>query len=252
MCGGPHFRVRNWSEYQHYKDRNPPWVKLHFALLSSRDWVLFDDASRVLAVACMLIASRDDGRVPADAEYLQRVAYLNSVPNLKPLVDSGFLEDASGLLADASTLQADARPEERQRRDRGETEESKKRARPRFKPPTVDDVRAYCTERGNTIDPQRFVDHYTANGWVRGKTPIKDWQAAVRTWERNEIGKPAKAPAVGTSDPNEFKPWHAEDVRKHGGKNLHPQWNAYFDAMDAKYEPGEKWDRFDDWMKRNA
>lgn len=56
----------------------------------------------------------------------------------------------------------------------------------RFQPPTVDEVRAYCKERNNKIDPEKFVDFYTANGWVqsRGK-PIKDWKAAVRTWERN-------------------------------------------------------------------
>jgi hypothetical protein len=97
------YRVRNWLNFQHYRDRNPPWIKLHFALLSSRDWVQLDDASRVLAIACMLIASRNDGVVPDDSEYLKRVAYLNSVPDFKPLIDCGFLECASKMLASAST-----------------------------------------------------------------------------------------------------------------------------------------------------
>lgn len=58
--------------------------------------------------------------------------------------------------------------------------------RTRFIPPSVDDVRAYCLERKNEVDPQRFVDYYEANGWVQGKgKPIKDWKATVRTWERN-------------------------------------------------------------------
>ena len=61
----------------------------------------------------------------------------------------------------------------------------------RFHPPTVEDVREYCMERGNRVDPQRFVDYYTANGWKVGKNPMKDWKAAVRTWERSENGKPA-------------------------------------------------------------
>lgn len=57
----------------------------------------------------------------------------------------------------------------------------------RFKPPTVEEVEAYCVERNNRVDPERFVDYYTANGWVQGKgKPIKDWKAAVRNWERNE------------------------------------------------------------------
>ena len=61
--------------------------------------------------------------------------------------------------------------------------------RSRFVPPSVDEVRAYCTERRNSIDPQRFVDYYSASGWKRGKTPIKDWKACVRTWERGESSK---------------------------------------------------------------
>ncbi len=121
------YRVRNWAQFQHYRDRNPPWIKLHFSLLSSPDWVLLDDASRVLAVACMLIASRNEGEIDGSAAglaYLKRVAYLNKSPSLKPLIECGFLESASVALADASAAQADARPEteteERQRR--GETE----------------------------------------------------------------------------------------------------------------------------------
>lgn len=55
----------------------------------------------------------------------------------------------------------------------------------RFTPPTVDDVRAYCAERNNNVDAERFVDYYTANGWQVGKNKMKDWKAAVRTWERN-------------------------------------------------------------------
>ena len=56
----------------------------------------------------------------------------------------------------------------------------------RFKPPTVDEVRAYCTERGNSVDPQSFVDFYTSNGWKVGKNPMEDWKAAVRTWETRD------------------------------------------------------------------
>ena len=61
--------------------------------------------------------------------------------------------------------------------------------RSRFTPPSVEEVRAYCAERRNNIDPQRFVDYYSASGWKRGKTPIKDWKACVRTWERGESSK---------------------------------------------------------------
>lgn len=65
----------------------------------------------------------------------------------------------------------------------------------RFIPPSLSEVEAYCRERGNDIDPQEFVDYYTANGWVQGKgKPVKDWQACVRTWERNGISTRASSP----------------------------------------------------------
>lgn len=53
-------------------------------------------------------------------------------------------------------------------------------------PPTVDEVAAYCQERGNGLDPEAFVDFYASKGWMVGKNLMKDWKAAVRTWERSE------------------------------------------------------------------
>ena len=55
----------------------------------------------------------------------------------------------------------------------------------RFSPPTLEEVKAYCAERKNNVDAQRFIDYYTSNGWLVGKNKMKDWRAAVRTWERN-------------------------------------------------------------------
>lgn len=55
----------------------------------------------------------------------------------------------------------------------------------RFTPPTLEEVKAYCIERKNNVDPERFIDYYTSNGWLVGKTKMKDWKAAVRTWEKN-------------------------------------------------------------------
>ena len=53
-----------------------------------------------------------------------------------------------------------------------------------FVPPTVEMVEEYCKERGNVIDPELFVAYYDSVGWVRGKYPMKDWKAAVRSWEK--------------------------------------------------------------------
>ena len=56
----------------------------------------------------------------------------------------------------------------------------------RFTRPTLEEVAAYCAERGNSVDPQRFIDYYTSKGWKVGNAPMKDWRAAVRTWERKD------------------------------------------------------------------
>ena len=63
----------------------------------------------------------------------------------------------------------------------------------RFRKPTFEEVSAYCKERNNNVDPQRFIDFYESKGWKVGKTPMKDWKASVRTWERRE--KPKTKPS---------------------------------------------------------
>jgi len=69
--------------------------------------------------------------------------------------------------------------------EKEEEKEKKKENVKRFSPPTIEEVKAYCAERKNNVDAQRFVDYYTSNGWLVGKNKMKDWRAAVRTWERN-------------------------------------------------------------------
>lgn len=71
----------------------------------------------------------------------------------------------------------------------------------KFVPPTVEEVRAYCQERGNKVDPQAFVDHYTSNGWMVGKNKMKSWKAAVGTWERSSW-QSREAPAQKKYDAN--------------------------------------------------
>ena len=56
----------------------------------------------------------------------------------------------------------------------------------RFTPPTIDELKAYCTEQGYKIDAERFIAYYESNGWRVGRNPMKDWKAAVRTWVRND------------------------------------------------------------------
>lgn len=81
----------------------------------------------------------------------------------------------------------EATPPARRQKPKATATAENQAKRERFVPPTVEEVQAYCAERGNKVDAQRFVDFYTANGWHQGRgKPIKDWRAAVRTWERDD------------------------------------------------------------------
>jgi hypothetical protein len=59
----------------------------------------------------------------------------------------------------------------------------------RFSPPTLQDIQNYCKERNNSVNPEKWIAHYQSNGWKVGKNSMKDWKAAVRTWEGNSFDK---------------------------------------------------------------
>ena len=63
----------------------------------------------------------------------------------------------------------------------------------RFKKPTVEDVSLYCQSRNNLVDAEKFFDFYSSNGWRVGKNAMKDWKAAVRTWEKNSTTEQTKS-----------------------------------------------------------
>lgn len=74
----------------------------------------------------------------------------------------------------------------------------------RFYPPTVEEVRSFCQERHNNVDPERFVDYYTSIGWKVGKKPMKDWHAAIRTWEKNSFSSNNRENNCGNNNPDDF------------------------------------------------
>jgi hypothetical protein len=88
-----------------------------------------------------------------------------------------------------------------------------------FIPPSVDEVRSYCTERGNTIDPEYFCDYYTARDWIlNNRKKMSDWKAAVRYWEKNNFGhvNQPRAPAPKRNRFVNFKQrnWDVEQLEK--------------------------------------
>jgi uncharacterized phage protein (TIGR02220 family) len=97
-----YLRVKNWSEFQHYKDRNPPWIKLHRTLLDDYEFSCLQDASKAHLILIWLFASQRDGLIPNQPKFLKMKLGLDKEPNLKWFIDHGLLvveQDASKTLA---------------------------------------------------------------------------------------------------------------------------------------------------------
>jgi hypothetical protein len=103
-------RILNWDRLQHYKDRNPPWIKLHRDLMTSETWVSSTNDDRVLMVAIMMLAAATGNRTPANPRYIQRIAYLENEPDLSGLVELKFIEIIEEVESASKPL-ASARPE---------------------------------------------------------------------------------------------------------------------------------------------
>ena len=73
----------------------------------------------------------------------------------------------------------------------------------RFVKPTIDEVRAYCLERGKGVDAEKWYNHYSANGWKVGRSKMVDWKAAIRTWERSDNNGGARSVSF-TPYPDEY------------------------------------------------
>ena len=94
----------------------------------------------------------------------------------------------------------------------------------RFVIPSIEEVAAYCIERGNTVDPQKFHDYNQSKGWKVGTAPMKDWQAAVRYWEKNSLAsfpgtKPVKRELTQAEKDHEtflYNAWLAHEAKRLG------------------------------------
>jgi hypothetical protein len=235
-------RIRNWERFQHYSKRNPPWIKLHVEILSSRDWVTLNNDGRVLAIACMVLASRGGGEIDLDPEYFQRVAYLKKKPDFQPLITCGFLElekDASGCkrtLADASVYASVS--------DSVSVKEGGTGGTKKFKPPTLDEVRAYVAEKGYTFDPETFHAYYESQGWKKANgRPVESWHGCCVTFQKRETPRKAQAGAT----PDHHGMWSREDEAAHKD---HPRWDEYTEAMLDWQSTSER-PSFKVWLEGN-
>lgn len=153
------------------------------ALLARRYVYQFENGVIVIKHWRMANALRKDRYTPT--------AFQEELAQLKIKDNGSYTMVASGL-PNGCQVVAERLPQDRLDKvsiDKNRLEEDRKgdsKGKTKFSPPTLEEVRDYCIERRNNVDPQRFMDYYTSNGWRVGKNPMRDWRAAVRNWERGD------------------------------------------------------------------
>lgn len=122
--------VPNLKKYQHYKDRSPPWIKLHSKILDNYKFECLQDASKSHLMLIWLLASRTDNKIRNDTIWIGRKIGANSPINLKELIEAGFLNvigDVADCKQDASIALALARSQEGERETEREAETERER-----------------------------------------------------------------------------------------------------------------------------
>lgn len=107
-------------------------------------------------------------------------------------------------------------------------------------PPTLEMVSKYCIERGNGIDPQAFIDHYAVRGWIpKGYTQkMKDWQAAIRTWEKSKNKYQNQQPAESRYK-DDYKPNHPPKEEQMTDEDV-KEINNLFKSLSDKFSIEKK------------
>ena len=135
-----------------------------------------------------------------------------------------------------------------------------------FIKPTIEEIAAYCVENGINIDPNYFYDHYESNGWrIGGKSPMKDWQATIRNWARNQkssapsqpISSPQVAPAPSSKEEDLYNAMHPtkEKVNEYFNRYFLPQHPMKPGESREEYKARTKpfWDAdYKSWIERRV
>ena len=91
-----HLRVKNWGRFQQYKDRTPPWIKLHTDLLDNYEFSALPDASKAHLILIWVLASKVDNKIPARPDWIATKIFATEPVDLELLIEAGFLEYGDG------------------------------------------------------------------------------------------------------------------------------------------------------------
>jgi hypothetical protein len=197
------------------------WIKLYRSILTNEYWLEKPFTRGQAWVDMILTANHENRKVPFDGNLIEveRGSYITSIrkicerwgwSNTKVVKFFKVLEEEKMIayksdnkktlitILKYSEYQDNNITETSQKHHRNDTETTQKHTNKNdknvkndknnisniFVPPTLEEIQAYCKERNNGVDAQRWYDFYLSKGWMVGKNKMKDWKAAVRTWEK--------------------------------------------------------------------
>lgn len=198
-----YLRIKNWEEFQHYKDRNPPWIKLHRALLDNYEFCSLQDSHKAHLVMIWIHASQNNGLVPNDKKFLEQKLSCKGI-DLSVFIKSGFLiveQVASVLLADCKQVATESVCLEEKRREE-DIEPEKPKAKKSIKTSLPNDfgisdrVRSWAAEKNHS----RLESHL--EGFIsacrKGGYAYADWDEAFMDAIRKDWAKLGALAIVGS------------------------------------------------------
>jgi hypothetical protein len=215
--------IRKWDEWQSYrKDRQqPPWIKLHRELLRNPEWISLSDTQRGQLVSIWMLAADKNGRVPDDANLIQRMCYMQKAPDLNLLIERGFLDAR----VTPRRRQPDVTVTPQRRVEESRVEESAAAAAspkkgsqvPEGWEPSLETLELLKVKKGFppaiiASELERFRDYHRSKGSV-----FKDFEAAFRNWMSNArefaTARNGKAPVVTAGPWKPFVPAHEDPIK---------------------------------------
>jgi hypothetical protein len=192
----PYLSVKNLDKYQHYKNRDPKWIKLYYSLLDDEHFLMLSEVLRARYMTLLIIASRTGNKISADPGYLRKVMRLDHKPDIQPLIDIGFLVphpssiclDAVYTNAPSSTLLSSTLSSPKGK-ESGKTPFPEGLSLAEMKPEDPKGEGWAKFGINPFIEFARFRDHALAND-----RRCKDWKAAWRNWARKAIELKVKSP----------------------------------------------------------
>lgn len=198
-----YFKVKNFDKFQHYKERNPPWIKVHRSIFDDYEFECLQDASKLHLMLIWVLASQCENKIPADPEWLKRKLGVKGRVDLKPLIDKGFLFCKQ----DASDLHTNADSETEESRDRGEKNTVEN-------PFDFEKVWILYPLKDGKKQARRFFDGSVQNeqDWKDIHTALTNYLAHVDSVRKN--GHPDRAYKNGSTWFNNWRDWLDFEVVK--------------------------------------